>query len=107
MSRKALCLVLLAAILVGVLIAGTPVNQDSSPEAARAGIHLTVPPTARAAAHSAVDRVLPLTLLLLIVLAMGAVGASGDDRRSPRVGSLSRSQLLLRSSARRGPPVVA
>lgn len=104
MRRTALGLLLLAAILVCTLIAGTPVNNDPTPAARTAGIHLTTTAAHARTASAVLASMLPsLTVLVTIVLL--ALRSPIVGRRADRVTPLPRALLRSRSGGRRGPPL--
>jgi hypothetical protein len=106
-ARASLALLVLCAILLGSLIAGTPVNLDDSHAARTAGINLTTPPTARAAQQAATSRAAsPIVTLLL--LAAGAAAVVATVRRRDLDQVLEPSGVdLTRARTRRGPPALA
>jgi hypothetical protein len=105
-TRATLALLVLCAILLGSLIAGTPVNLDESHAARTAGINLTTPPTARAAQQAATSRaVAPIVTLLVLTAGAAALVAMVRRRDLDQVLELS-SVDLTRARSRRGPPAL-
>jgi hypothetical protein len=103
--KVVLGLVVLTALVVCCLIAGTPVNNDASRAATTAGIHLTAPPQpVRTAASTAA----PL-LAALIVALFGTAAFLAAPRRLPpvRTARVAGALLLVDASSRRGPPAPA
>jgi hypothetical protein len=100
----ALGVVLLLALAWCTLVPGTPVNNDPSPAAATAGIHLTTP----AAYHVAVAalELVGLALLTLVLVAGAPVVRTAVVSRRRRPESDPIQRLLLRAGVawRRGPP---
>ena len=105
MRKTALAMLMLTALLCCCLIAGTPVNNDASREAATAGIHLTAPPTTPRAVSTAVAPVLA-TLIALLLFVAAQRSAEPAVVRGRRVRSM-RSLLRERTAQRRGPPALA
>lgn len=106
-ARAALGLLVLCAILLGALVAGTPVNLDDSHAARTAGINLTTPPQARAATQRIVEEHLavPVIAMVLLSLAFGATAVLAVRRREELIdphGGVD----LQRASSRRGPPAL-
>lgn len=104
MRRTSAIVFLLAALLVCTLIAGTPVNNDPSPSAQTAGIHLTTSPGHASGQHLPVPSVLTI-LLVAVVLAAGPVGSVRTRRRGGADHAL-RSLVRSRSGTLRGPPTL-
>lgn len=102
--RKLMALmVLLVALLVCTLTPGTPVNNDPSPAAQVAGIHLTT-----AASHS---RGTPgvvasaVGLIVMVALACTALRVELHERRGEVARGTPRSLLRAWSGDTRGPPL--
>ncbi|MBX3284291.1 MAG: hypothetical protein R2746_02775 [Acidimicrobiales bacterium] len=106
MRRTTLCLLLLTALLTCTLIAGTPVNNDPSPAARTAGIHLTTTSAPARAAQTALASMLP-SLLALVAIVLIARRNPIRGRRADRVTPLPRALLRSRAGERRGPPLFA
>lgn len=106
MRKTALAIVMLAALLVCCLIAGTPVNNDVSREATTAGIHLTPPPSSPRAASTAVAPLLEALAVTLLVLAARRRCVDVTVLPATDVAPM-RSLLRARAGSRRGPPAFA
>lgn len=108
--RKVMALaVLLLALLVCTLTPGTPVNNDPSPAAEVAGIHLTTPVSHARSALGVVTAALGLIVVLALAFSFACVAARCElhERRSKAVGRTPRSLLRAWSGDTRGPPVLA
>lgn len=106
--RKMMALaVLLLALLVCTLTPGTPVNNDPSPAAEVAGIHLTTPVTHARSTLAVVAAA--VGLIVAFAFAFGCVAARYElhERRSMAIGRTPRSLLRAWSGDTRGPPVLA
>jgi hypothetical protein len=101
-GRAFAALLVLTAVLLGALAAGTPVNGDDSVAAQTAGINLsTTHPVMAKAASTIADRtssILGRLALLLSLLSFAVVVAEAQLRTST---------LPRHSQSRRGPPVLA
>lgn len=106
MRKTALGLLLLAALLVCTLIAGTPVNNDPTPAARTAGIHLTTP-TAHARSASAVLASMLPSLALLVAIGLLLRRSPSVGRRTDLASPLPRALLRTGYGGRRGPPLFA
>lgn len=98
-------LVLLVALLVCTLTPGTPVNNDPSPAAEVAGIHLTT-----AVSHSRGTLAVvaaAVGMIVTITLACTAGGVELHERRSKAGWGTPRSLLRAWSGDTRGPPLRA
>jgi hypothetical protein len=104
--RTSLALVVLCAILLGSLVAGTPVNLDDSHAARTAGINLTTPPVARPAAQQIVSERAIAPFVSIVVLAFAALALASTIRR-PEDAELPASVDRTRARTRRGPPSLA
>lgn len=100
--RRLLGLVALAAILLCCLMAGTPVNNDPSPAAEVAGIHLAPHPVpVRAAVTQVAPPLVGSTFAGLLAVAVSLVVLHvRGDRQAASPDDL----IWARSGTRRGPP---
>lgn len=103
MQRRMLGLVVLAAVLLCCLVAGTPVNNDASPAAEIAGIHLSAQPTAPRIVGSGSTSPVPMIAVVLIVAAASCAVSSRIRREV--TGAPICDLLWSRSHSRRGPPI--
>ena len=105
---RVLALLAMTAIVLGALIAGSPVNGDDSHAARSAGINLTTAPTARVATVATLGALLATALLAAFVVVPAVTAAmtflSSRRRRGDRRPT---SFELARSASRRGPPAHA
>ena len=103
MHKRTLGLLVLAALLLCCLIAGTPVNNDPSPSAEIAGIHLSPQPSVARAAVADVAPFVAAIMTALFVVAAARIALDLAPRSRP---DASCSALLWRRSClRRGPPL--
>lgn len=104
--RKMMALaVILLALLVCTLTPGTPVNNDPSPAAEVAGIHLTTPVTHARSTLAVVAAA--VGLIVIVAFAWLAARYELHERRSMAIGRTPRSLLRAWSGDTRGPPVLA
>jgi hypothetical protein len=103
--KQMLGLTALLAILLCCLVAGTPVNNDPSPAAEVAGIHLAAQPSlARVAAASTSPAPSRTTVAVLFAVTVHLVVIG--VRRGRIVAPLDE-LVWAQSGARRGPPLAA
>lgn len=99
--RQLLGLIVLTAVLLCCLAAGTPVNNDPSPAAEVAGIHLTAHPSVARAAAADVAPLLARSMVAALLGATTYLVVVGVRRLL--VDPLDE-LVWARSGTRRGPP---
>ncbi len=104
MRAKLLAVLLLAALAWCTLVPGTPVNNDPSPAAVRAGIHLAPPAPPHVGAVAIALAALALRILIRTVAVVPAVAVVSPMRRRPEADPVRRLVQRGGGSARRGPP---
>lgn len=106
MGRRTLIgLIVMTALAICTLIPGTPVNNDPSPQATTAGIHLTPPAAHRVEAAAASPLRALVAIVVAIALAVTGMRVLRLDPSAERTRS-SGSQLHARTRRRRGPPLL-
>lgn len=106
MRKTMLGLTILLALVLCTLVPGTPVNNDPSPAAKTAGIHVTTP-----VSHSRTTQLAAAPLLAAVVAVAVFLLSRSDGPtvvvRADRSGHLPRSLRRAWSGARRAPPLGA